>query len=715
MHKLLFTFVFLLSTLSAGATPVSLETLLDRVNLDPAVTAAESWHRADLKLKEMRESEMGPRAFFGASTGHYRELNSANQISDHYSRNADIGISYPLLGSLKRQLDALEQAQLIARRSELSIAVQRAEQQLGLRMSYANWWRAQQELELCKTLQPQAHTALGEIADRRAAGWMRHSNAAALEQGWQALLERCELAMRQEQAERSLLALMASMSLPSDAKAVVAPLYTRIAPLERWQYAMEGHPDVKDREAELDYVQANRTPPWYNSIESSVSVGLAVEDRSGVSRYGSSVVAALNFSIPLGILTHHRAARDEAHLRWSAARDRLLAEKRQLMIDLAAVLRAHQQSLLTLNDRQGQLTAARLRVSEQQARLELDEGDAIEQLQTSRLAWFQTRFDLLAAVHQLWRQQAELQIFINDAQEARALLGGSTLTWPLGQPDKAVAPTARATQASRPAAPATRQADWTYGVYLWNSHALLSPDTRNQELARLQHAGFTRVYVGLDADQTRRLTDTRRHLQETLSKAARQNMQIYLLLGEPSWIEPEHRQHLLDLIRSLAGLPFTGLHLDLEVEQSGWPVPERRVENWIDTLAAANRVSPWPLEISSHHRWFTPEAPGATCVPCGVAIAGVKGVSLMIYTTNTQRSTALAAQVASSWPRLRIRLAQSVEPQLADTESWAHHSRNDMQQALAQWENDLSPLGVGGVDWQDWNYFSKQDIALGRP
>ena len=38
---------------------------------------------------------------------------------------------------------------------------------------------------------------------------------------------------------------------------------------------------------------------------------------------------------------------------------------------------------------------------------------------------------------------------------------------------------------------------------------------------------------------------------------------------------------------TLTTLPFAGLHLDLEVEQLGWPVPEARLRDWMDTLTAA--------------------------------------------------------------------------------------------------------------------------------
>lgn len=715
MFKQLTFWVCMVLALPAYATPVPLDTLLERVSLDPAVLAARSLHQADLARQIMRESETGPRAFLGASTGHYRELNSANQIDDYYSRNANIGISYPLLGSLKRQLDALAQAQLDAQRSELEIALRRAEQQLLVRTSYANWWRAQQEIKLCTGIEPRARQAKAQIATRLAAGWSRRSDATALSQRWQALQSRCELARQQQQNERTLLELLAQMPLPNEAHALPPRIYTNIATVDRWQQHLQQHPKVQERQAELNRAEELKSPPWYTSVESSISLGLATEDRSGVSRYGNNIVAAINFSIPLDVATHNRAARSEAVNRWRAARDQLLAEKRRLMMELATTLRAHQRTFITLSDIVKQRVAANLRRNEQRQRLSLDDGDAIEQQQTAELAYFQTEFELLGSVHQLWLEQAALQILIANESDTHTLLGDETLALPFNRTGSASQPIARMRKTALSRSAATNANDWSYGVYIWNSHRLLNAETRTNELEAIKKAGFKRIYVGLDGGQVNSAAQTRRDLQQVVAQSAKQNIQVYLLLGEPLWIEPAHRQGLLDLIKAFAQVPFAGLHLDLEVEQLGWPVPEQRLQHWIDTLAAAKRASPWPLEISSHHRWFGAETPAKICVPCGVGNAGVQGVSLMIYTTNSDRSTLLAADAARAWPKLRIRLAQSVEPELADSESWAHRPNDSLQRALSAWKNTLEPAGLGGIDWQDWHYFRKQGIALERP
>src|SRR5690606_29431144 len=113
------------------------------------------------------------------------------------------------------------------------------------------------------------------------------------------------------------------------------------------------------------------------------------------------------------------------------------------------------------------------------------------------------------------------------------------------------------------------------------------------------------------------------------AEARAAGLEPLLLLGEPDWLRSGQRSELGLLLARLAGLPFAGLHLDLEVEQLGWPVPGQRLQDWLDTLALAVRSSPWPVELSSHHRWFAAD-PGMPCVPCALPGLGVRQVSLMI-------------------------------------------------------------------------------------
>jgi len=257
-------------------------------------------------------------------------------------------------------------------------------------------------------------------------------------------------------------------------------------------------------------------------------------------------------------------------------------------------------------------------------------------------------------------------------------------------------------------AQAAQAGKWSQASYVWDSEALLDPDQRPAELEALRKAGMDKIYLGLKAAQVKDLGTTRQRLEQLLRDAAGKGVQVSLLLGDPSWIEPPQRHQLTDLLEKLKGLAFISLHLDLEVEQMGMPVPDQRLKDWLETLRMASSVSPWPVEISSHHRWFADSKAGQTCVPCALPDAGVRQVSLMIYTRNPNNSARMAEQIARRWPDLQFRLAQSTEPQLDATESWAGASTEQLQHQSSAWREQLQPLGIAGIDWQAWRDFPKR-------
>jgi hypothetical protein len=249
---------------------------------------------------------------------------------------------------------------------------------------------------------------------------------------------------------------------------------------------------------------------------------------------------------------------------------------------------------------------------------------------------------------------------------------------------------------------------WSQASYVWDSEALLDPGHRAAELTALRRAGMDKIYLGLKSAQFKDFATTRQRLEQLLQEAAGEGLQVSLLLGDPEWMKPQERHQLTELLDKLKGLSFTSLHLDLEVEQLGVPVPDQHLKDLLDTLRAASRESPWPVEISSHHRWFAETKPGQTCVPCGLPAAGVRQISLMIYTRNPKNSARMAEQIARRWPELQFRLAQSTEPQLDATESWAGASTEQLQHQSNVWREQLQPLGIAGIDWQAWRDFPKR-------
>jgi uncharacterized protein YukE len=274
----------------------------------------------------------------------------------------------------------------------------------------------------------------------------------------------------------------------------------------------------------------------------------------------------------------------------------------------------------------------------------------------------------------------------------------------------ALAKAARTGPFITPPTPAPPSRTWSQGTYIWNSQSLLDSGQRSAELLRLKRAGMAHLLVGLTGEQVAAGADTERALQQLLSAAHGEGMRVSLLLGDPEWILPQGRPALLDLIQRFRRIGFDGLHLDLEVEQLGWPVPPERLQHWLTTLQAVQQISPWPLSISSHPRWFeagrgSSGDPNQPCIPC--ELRNLQDVNLMMYQRQPERVAERSQAIAQRWPLLNFRLAQSVEAQLPVEESWHGHSSQQLQQQMRRWQQQLEPHGVSGLDWQDWAQYPK--------
>ena len=240
------------------------------------------------------------------------------------------------------------------------------------------------------------------------------------------------------------------------------------------------------------------------------------------------------------------------------------------------------------------------------------------------------------------------------------------------------------------------------GVFLWKSDALYDAQAQKTLLAQAKQSEFARIYWGLNADQVKHPALTEARLGPLIDQLRKQGTESWLLLGEPTWILPENRPDLIRLLKRLESMPFVGVMLDLEVEQLGFPVPQRRLNDWIETLTVSVSATQKPVEITAHWRWFSvaknPSIPGL------LGSTGIKGATLMIYSTNID-SVLRIAENSTLANGMRMRVAQSIEPFLTSTESWAHRTRIEQQQGWRRLRQSLH----APIDWQAYEYIQPMD------
>ncbi|WP_374439178.1 TolC family protein [Pseudomonas panipatensis] len=708
MRSVLLTLTLTLSSAAVLAQPLPLQSLIDKQQANPLLRAGEAELRAIDAESKITEDAAGWQWVAGGGMGRYRELVTQSIRDDYYGRNLSVGLRHPLLGSLKRQLDLLQAKDYERQRQQALLALAAASQRLALRSAYADWWRAQQEVALCATLQPAAKKAAEAIRLRMKKGLSRTSESQLQMNEWEGLANQCQALSAIEAEVRDDLANLSKTSIPADAEAVAEPLASRPQTPNQWRIALNQHPRVVEKQSLRELADKQRDQPWYSAIDSDVILAATREYRSGSDKAGSGLVASLVISAPFDLVGDTRARQQVADARYEAASERVEAEQQSLQLELSKALRAQNAAQASIRLRGQQWRTATLALNEEDSRGRLSADGNLDALLSTERIYFQSGFEYIAAWHAAWLRQAELNLFTEDSPQFAELLGDERMEWTPMLKTQASPPDGDPPLASTGKATPSAPDQWLQATYIWNSAALLDPRERPAELQALRNAGMEKIYLGLDAAQVANLSVTRQRLEQLLADAARSGLQVSLLLGDPSWIEPAQRAQLTDLLGKLRGLGFASLHLDLEVEQLGTPVPDQRLRDWLDTLHAAASASQWPVEISSHHRWFAEASPGRPCVPCALPSVGVRRVSLMIYTRNPQRSAQLAAEIAKRWPDLQFRLAQSAEAQLPSSESWAGASAEQLRGQGTAWRAQLQPLGMTGIDWQAWRDYPKR-------
>ena len=694
--RLLLLSVGLLLALPANA--VSLENLLERMDAGPEVKAARAEQQALAGERRERSEERGWSLFGGATAGRFQELEPTAGRVAYTGYGAQLGLRYPLLGTLRDRTEALVSASTAEERQKHQRELAETEQRLRLRSTYIDWWEAQQYRRLCRAIEPLASDELSLVRERARTRDLRTSEQMLLEQRWSRRLDSCQRRAARGAELRYRLESLSGVSLPADARAESALLPLSPAATERWQSALRQHPLMAQQRSVLEGAQRVRRDRWYHDIDADFTLAQQFDWRNDIPGTGTGLVAGLRFEVPLRSLGSYQQ-NSRSNQRYHAARYELDATHNRLKRNLSDALAQYKQALAETRDQMRQVELSRRVESERQGRAQVDQEGSFMALRLARVQTADAMHDFIRSWRNTWQEETQLRLLAGYAETDTRYLGHQGLPWP-GADARGESDPVTLSQSDQ----AGRQKNWSRAVYVWNSSRLLAPESRQGELNALEEAGFDTLHLGLSARQLANSQGLSQRLRQLLESAHARNLNVTLLLGEPSWLRPDKRHNLRDLIQRLAGLDFDGLHLDLEVEQLGWPVPDERLENWLATVAMAQQASPWPISLVSHHRWFAPDRDGL-CIPCRLSAMGVESVSLMIYTTNQASLTERATAIATHWPDMAFRIVQSAEADLESANSWRGTPLKTLRSMERDWRQSMGTSGITGIEWQDWRNY----------
>jgi hypothetical protein len=241
------------------------------------------------------------------------------------------------------------------------------------------------------------------------------------------------------------------------------------------------------------------------------------------------------------------------------------------------------------------------------------------------------------------------------------------------------------------------------GIYLWKSEIVQDEKSQKNLFKNLQKHAITRLYLGLNARQVKDAVTFKRDMGGLFLTAQKAGVEVWLLLGDPGWLSPAERPKLTRIVKRFESLPFEGVMLDLEVEQVAFPASPSLLVQWVDTVESVIASTQKPVSIATHWRWFSSDSP--VCMSCEFTRIGVRDISLMIYTTNIDRATEVAQNTASV-SGLPVRIAQSIEPSLDSSESWA---RVPIDVRKARISKLKGLLMATPIDWQAYEFINHLD------
>ena len=634
------------------------------------------------------------------------------------SYTASAGLIFPLLGTWDKQKISALQAEIRAISARYRPQILMLGNLAALRKAYITLWSECEKTKAAADFLSTEARVSQVLADRQAKGLVLPADRLEFMTAY--AMARRDLAvsnLRRTQALQIIrLATGHLWQMPSEMEEPSLPSFDGLAA------DLDNNPELLMRkETVARYAELLKTTRRIDR-EGSLTVGASIgrDDPGGTA---SGVYASVNITEPLKTAF---SKRDKA--RDAASSDLLRAQRDDLYMRIRIEGEADETVALAsyaaanIKAQQARLASMSESVRERLIRHASIAGDTFEQLQSSRYQYYRVLMDMLDAEMIFMQTGADMlgyaypggaasepaarsRPIVRDAYMER-LLRPEWLTSYAAVPGGAAEIKPQQSSGLKYSLPAAKAQYRPGGVYIWNTSALLS-ESRETELAKLSREGFRQLLLSFTAAQLRELTEPRgrRALQELLTAVSARGMRADLLLGDPYWLLPDKRAGLVEIVKKFAGLGFGGVHLDLEPDALPGSQPRRAelLEALADTVAEVKAAAALPVSLSIHSRYLDGNLGGIfrrRFAPLGIEYAAV-----MLYSTDGS-AAGQAARLLDENASVPLKIAQSVEKQLPQNESWFASGAAACGKGLAALNGALKDRknyqGLMIQSWQDY-------------
>lgn len=724
MKILLFLLLLIAPLTKSAAAGVRLLSEFN-AHLDQAASVLKA--QADLEAQRSnllaQEALKGWEVFGSVSGGYQRSPFAREPFGHFFDPMARIGVRYPLLGSAERRQRAVEDAATQVRIEGIRLDWSKRLAALFIEENYAAYWSAQKMLALTDAYTRLRNDGVDRLLlKRQEAGLLFKSDYFEFLSAFdRAERTHIEFSNNKSHALMRLAHLTNSVILPFEA--VKPPL----AEIQNTVIQDIDQPDLRILQAQIDNLQNIREIESWQGIDSDVSMtafgGPAIPHPSPPGdgmQWGYGGAVGLNFRMPLEIISYRKNEQSRLNSQLISLRADFTRRDQELQHEFHALLNSYQQLVQQIKFQRTRLVAARELIRESGLRLRVMDGDVIEKYFKAINAYYRVAIENVEAESEHWKLHIRLRQFLavaeNQGRDHYPETDVAMLLEPLhlasdflGNKDAKLVPV----KAAKPAEPVYPEiVSSQFAVYVWNFEQLIN---RTDFWGKKQSNAINRVLISLNAQEISAASANPARLAGFIRDARQRKKKVELLLGDPDWILPQFRAHLLNHIRALKQFEFDGLHLDIEPDQLESALTgERRLTEMLETIRQVMAISPWPVGVSIHPRYLQQESSHGVCVPCKLKEFGVKEIAVMYYSMNIQAIVSTLQSVMQQYPALVFSLAQSLERELGPENSYAHKPRRIFSDAMQQLQDQLQRSNFGGLiiqSWQDWeNYLYENSL-----
>ena len=746
-----------------GYSLAMLETMISQ---SPEVLHAMAELDGMIQARDARSAHRGASLFADTSYGLNDEPESlgADKHVSYQRWEGRVGVSLPLLGTWAKQKAALAQAESQLLTAQQRSAAKRMAALGSLRSAYIIRWQELQRRTLLEAYLKDAALVDAYLRERMNAYYLLPADYKTFQANAIQAQGQYAQSMAIETRARAVMFLATGVDVPLEQ--LKMPSIPRVLATQQAMefFISQQHPEISaltTAAASLnDLPQAMALSPFDASLETAY---VKTHDFPGSTGQGGSV--GLRFALPFGAFSESRASRAQGEALVRQAQHAAHFRREQLLAELRIAIAEHNAALYHIINIRHRVDAAL--AAEKAARLRYRElaGDTFEQHVRIRHDLLAAAQNMIDAVTNVMRTQADIlqaatdkgsacsslrdapnhipdamptdsptllaafslpidqatRARLHPAQQAelKTTISHGPFSIPQEQGTNAMQPSLNETPAATKAAPQPTIAlqkilgERTLGAYVWQAAPFLSAASRSAALQKAKQLGLRRLLISFTAYELKQLRKNADSVSTLLAEAQQMGIDIYWLLGDPTWILDENRANLLEVTGLLAHLPFAGIHLDLEPDQlpAAGQQREKLARQLLTSVTAVVQSAALPVGISLHPRYLLPTG-DTPWLAEQLAQAGVREIAVMAYNTAPHKLEATMTpllQHTAALKTLNISLAQSfekAEPKNISNYHQPYAAFLSTMRALFQ-QRDTP---ITGVLIQDWNgYLSKMD------